>query len=131
MSNLTKQNVYGYGIVYKDQIDLLTKVLKIHSLVTNLKIEESYLRPKLAEVLSFYMLLGYSKETKNVIIESLKITLQNLNQINAELTKKKYLVRDNNNFRKKHLSKELNEFKEFFLSNDLSKILLIKLTKDK
>lgn len=121
-----KINVYGFPVVYNDQLDLLRKVLKIHAVVTNIEKDENFLRPKLVDVLSFYILMGYSSETKDIILESLDITTKNLNQINSELKKKKCLVVDIHNFRNKHLSEELKQLKNYFLEGDYSKIFLIK-----
>lgn len=118
-------NVYGYPVSYSDKLDLLRKVLKVHAVVTNIDKNENFLRPKLVDVLSFYILMDYSKETRDIILDSLDITQKNLNQINSELTKKKYLIRDNNNFRKKHLSKELKMLKKYFLEGDYKKIFLV------
>lgn len=123
-------NVYGFSIGYKDNLDLLRKVLKIYATVTNIDKSENFLRPKLVDVLSFYILLGYSKKTKSIILESLGITVKNLNQINSELNKKKYLVRDIHNFRKQHLSQELNNLKNYFINEEYSKIFLVKFRKN-
>ena len=121
-----EMNVYGFPISYTDELDLLKKVLKINAVVTNINENENYLRPKLVDVLSFYILLGYSKETKDLILESLSINMKNLNQINSELTRKKYLIRDLHNFKKKHLSEELKSLKKYFIEGESAKIFLIK-----
>ena len=125
------KSVYGLNIDFKDRLDLLKKILKLHALVTNINKAENYLRPKLVDVLSFYILRGYSKETKDLILASLGITGKNLNQINSELTKKKYLIRDNNNFRKKHLSQELKVLRDYFLEGEYNKIYLVKFNERK
>lgn len=117
--------IYGYEVSFKDKLDLLRKVLNIHATLTNLNKEKNHLRPKLVDVLSFYILMGYSKETKEMILESMGITVKNLNQINSELTKKGYLVRDTMNFRIKHLSNELKMLKGYFLTGESKKAYLI------
>jgi len=122
-------NVYGYNLKFKDDLDLLNKILSIYAAIVNLNEGNNHLRPKLVQVISFYILFGYSVDTKNTIMESLNITKKNLNQINSELTRKNYLLRDAFNFRTKHLSKELKEVKSYFLTGNHSKIFLIKLTK--
>lgn len=124
-------NVYGYPVDYSDELDLLRKVLKVHAVVTNIDKDENFLRPMLVKVLSFYILWGYSKETKEIIMDSLEITQKNLNQINSELTKKKYLVRDTHNFRKKYLSKELTMLKNYFLEGDYKKVFLVRFKEKK
>lgn len=124
-------NVYGFTLDYKDNWLLVRQILRIYALVTNINKGDNFLRSRLADVLSFYILFDYSKETKNLIIKSLKITNKNLNQINAELTEKKFLIRDLHNFRKKHLSKDLVSLKKYFLDEEnLNKFFLIKMRKD-
>ena len=123
-------NIYGIPLVYRDKLDLLKKVLKVYATLINVNKKGNYLRPRLVDVLAFYILFGYNKETKILIMESLKMDVKNLNQINSELSKKKFLIRDSNNFTKKHISKELDELKNYFLSDDLSKVFAIKFVKN-
>lgn len=123
-------NVYGIPIKYKDKLDLLKKVLKIYASVININTKKNYLRPRLVDVLAFYILFGYNKKTKELILQSLKMDIKNLNQINSELTKKKFLIRDNNNFTKKHISQELEELNKYFILENTKKIFLIKFSSD-
>lgn len=118
--------VYGFKVEFQDELDLLEKIISLYSTTKNMIDKENYLRPKLVKVLSFYVLRGYSKETKELILSSLNINTQNLNTINSELTKKGYLVIDPYTQRKKHLSKELQELKDYFLHNDSNKVFMVK-----
>lgn len=129
--NNKSPNVYGFNVSYKDNLDLLRKVLILNATSTNINKGKNYLRPKLVDVLSFYILYDYSKETKDLIIESLKIKGTNLNQINSELTRKGYLIKDYFNYRRKTLSEELIALKKYFLEEDTSKIFLIKFNEKK
>ena len=122
----TEQPIFGYTISSKGDLDLLTRVLNIYSVIQG----EKFLRPKLVSVLVFYIKLGYSVATKDIIKESLGIKVENLNQINAELTKKGCLVRDSRNFKLKHLSEDMKELRKYFLEGDFSKILLVKFKKN-
>lgn len=123
-------NVYGIPITYKDKLDLLKKVLRIYASVININTNKNYLRPRLVDVLAFYILFGYTKDTKKLILESLKMDIKNLNQINSELTKKKFLIRDANNFTKKHISKELEGLNDYFILKKTNNIFLVKFIKD-
>lgn len=118
----TEQPIFGYTVTSKGRLDLLNKMLNIYSAIQG----EKFLRPKLISVLAFYVQFGYSVETKSLIMDSLGIKVENLNQINAELTKKGCLVRDSMNFKLKHLSSDMMELKNYFLKGDYSKILLVK-----
>ena len=124
-------NIYGYPVKYKDKMDLLQKVLSVHAVVTNIEKGKNYMRPMLVKVIAFYILMGYSKETRDIIKESLNIKGSNLNQINSELTRKGYLVKDYMNFRVKYLSKELHQLKSYFLEGDYVKLFTIKFSKVK
>ena len=53
-------NVYGIPIKYKDKLDLLKKVLRIYASVININTKKNYLRPRLVDVLAFYILFGYN-----------------------------------------------------------------------
>lgn len=108
-------DMYIQRFEYKDSLDKLTKVLQLYALMVNLKVGKIYLRPKLVEILAFYILKGYSDETKELIIKTLNITRPNLNQINAELTRKGYLRIDQRSYRKKYLSPAMLQIKEYFM----------------
>lgn len=111
-------DMYIQKFEYKDSLDKLTKVLQLYALMINLKVGKIYLRPKLVEVLAFYILKGYSDKTKETIINTLGITKPNLNQINSELTKKGYLRIDQRSYRKKYLSPAMLQIKDYFLNNN-------------
>ena len=111
-------DMYIQKFEYTDTLDKLTKVLQMYALMVNLKIGKIYLRPRLVEVLAFYILRGYSPETKEIIINTLNIEKANLNQINSELTKKGYLRIDQRSFRKKYLSPAMLQIKEYFMKDE-------------
>ena len=77
-------DMYIQKFEYTDTLDKLTKVLQMYALMINLKIGKIYLRPRLVEVLAFYILRDYSNETKELIIQTLGIEKANLNQINVK-----------------------------------------------
>lgn len=118
--------VYGCSVSYVDKLDMTSKVLNVYACVVNINKGENHLRPRLVQVLAFYLLMSYCNETKQLIQESLGITLKNLNQINSELTKKGYLLRDSRNHRRRHLSKELEIIKNYFVdSNEKTKKIFL------
>ena len=123
-------DMYIQKFEYKDSLDKLTKVLQLYALMINLKVGKIYLRPKLVEVLAFYILKGYGDKTKETIINTLGITKPNLNQINSELTKKGYLRIDQRSYRKKYLSPAMLQIKDYFLNNNDFCLLGFKFEKD-
>lgn len=128
---LDNKLVYAYPVAFRDKLDLLRKVLRVYALVTNIEEEENYLRPRLVDVLSFYILRGYNNETTDLILESLDIKKSNLTQINSELRRKGFLVRDTHNFRKNTVSEEMRLLCEHFIDTKDRKIFLIDFQKMK
>lgn len=109
--------IYGYSLEFSNRLDLMKKAVSVFATLEALKAGEVKIRKKLIDVLSFYALNGYSRETKKMISETLEISTDNLTQINAELTKSGYLLRDRNNFRKKTLHPDLERLKNIFITD--------------
>ena len=109
--------IYGYSLDFSNRLDLMKKAVSVFATLEALKAGEVKIRKKLIDVLSFYALNGYSRETKKMISETLEISTDNLTQINAELTKSGYLLRDRNNFRKKTLHPDLERLKNIFITD--------------
>lgn len=117
---LENVKIQYFNLSYSDKLDICRKIMSIYALVINMqqRSKNNFLNQRAADVLAFYMTMGYSKETKNVIVEALDTNIKNLNQINAELTKKMFLIRDPYNAQKRSLSPELQQLKQFFLDID-------------
>lgn len=109
--------IYGYTLKFGSRLDLMRKAVAIFATLEALKHGEVKIRKKLIDVLTFYALNGYDLKTKKMIIETLEISADNLTQINAELTKSGYLIRDRNNFRKKTLHPDLERLKNIFITD--------------
>ena len=109
--------IYGYTLEFGSRLDLMKKAVTIFAALEALKAGEVKIREKLIDVLTFYSLNGYNRDTKKMIMETLQISSDNLTQINAELTKSGYLIRDSNNFRKKTLHPDLESLKNLFITN--------------
>jgi hypothetical protein len=106
---------------YKNEIDLVDKLLSIYSITK--KDKKQQLRKFEKDVLNYYMRFGYSPETKKKLIEDLKKSSDSITQATFYLTKKGYLVQNERNFAKKSLSKDLLRFSEAFVSGD--KVMLV------
>lgn len=117
--------IYGNTFKYKTDIDLLSLVIRIFSIV---KLDDD-LENHQERVLMFYIKYGYSPDTKDKIISSLGIKRHYLNTINHHLDKKGYLIKDNNNRQKKHLSAELQQLREAWVDNKVD-VYAIKFVKD-
>ena len=109
--------MYGYPLEFGSRLDLMKKAVTIFATLESLKAGEVKIRKKLIDVLTFYALNGYDRETKKMITETMNISSDNLTQINAELTKSGYLLRDRNNFRKKTLHPDLERLKNIFITD--------------
>lgn len=111
-----KKTYYTHKIEYKDTLDKLKHVLEIYALYVNMKVGSIYLRPRLVEILAFYILKGYNDKTKELILQTIpNLSKANLNQINSELTKKGFLRIDSRSYRKKYLSDSMLQIKEYFM----------------
>jgi len=128
MSNLS---VYGEKLKYKSEFDLLYKFLKIYATIAQLYSEDDMkpLRNRLIEVLTFYLMYGYSKKTKEIIKESLNIKDTNLNVMNSHLSKQGYIIRDRFVNGKYHLKPELLAMRDYCQSDMKNKVFLINLIK--
>lgn len=113
------RQVYLNKMKVDSDFDKISKIVSIFSIIKNGNLGEMHIRQRCVEVISYYVLFGYSSETRALITESLKISKKNLNQINSELTLKGYLVKDSRNYHTKHLSQELQRIKDYFLSRDV------------
>ena len=104
-----------FKIGFESPLDFFTNVMKVYAVIANIKFKQkNYLRDRDVEVLAFYMTFGFSKETKNLILETFKINAKNLNQLNSELTRKGFLIRDPYNANKRYISQELQMLQNLF-----------------
>lgn len=122
---MTEENkidsIYGYKLKVEDRLDLMKKAVAIFATLERVRTGEVKIRRKLESVLAFYALNGYNPETKKMIVETLNISADNLTQINAELTRNGYLIRDKNNFRKKYLHPDVLLLKDILASPVIDK----------
>lgn len=125
MSNTVIDSIYGYSVKPKNRLDLMRISVAIFATLERVRTGEVMIRKKLEDVLAFYALNGYNTETKKMIIETLNISADNLTQINAELTRNGYLIRDNNNFRKKYLHPDILRLKDTLTSPIVDKLKAI------
>lgn len=124
--------LYSIDIKFKDSIDLLQKVLTLYSAGVHLNRNNENLRPRLIQILAFYVLKGYSSETKDLILDSIpELKKSNLNQINSDLLKLGYLEKGRYKNDERTLSKPLLELKQYLEKDSNGKpFIIFKLTKD-
>jgi len=99
----------------KNDFDLLSKVIRIYSVIKLGDGLKQSLEKNEEKVLVYYLKYGYSKDTKKLILEDLDIKSTYLNTVNCKLDKKGYLIKDKRNKQKKHLSEGLKKLKESFI----------------
>lgn len=84
--------VYNLKIKHSNSYELVNYFLSVYAALEGNKNHK--LRPKLVEILSYYVLYGYNDDTKKLIVNIIpNMTLLNLNQINSELQRKGYLLK--------------------------------------
>ncbi|MFT6125915.1 MAG: hypothetical protein ACJAVA_000357 [Flavobacteriaceae bacterium] len=76
------------------------------------------------EVLTYYLILGYSKDTKKFILKGLDITDSNLNNINHELRKMGVIKSVGYNQSNNEVNEDLLAFKKFIVDKKGSYILI-------
>lgn len=125
---LYPMKIFSSTIKCQHKLSLIQEVLKYYSIsrvMEGLKDgEDCNLRPKLIVVLSYYIINGYSDETKQMLL-GMNINRLLLNQMNSELTRKKYLITDKLNKRKKALAPDIINLRDYFLSDIEPKIFAI------
>jgi hypothetical protein len=111
--------VYRVDVGFRDSLEKIRHAITWFNLTNNLKKGKETLRPRLVEILAYYVMRGYSTETKNFIIKSIpKMKKTNLNQINSELQKLGYLIQDRVRENDRHLHPSLEQLKIYIKDNE-------------
>jgi len=102
-----------------DKINRIVSIFAIiknnnHALANKSDLNKLHLRPKAVEVISYYILFGVSSSTKD-LMQDAGFSRANIHQINSELRKLGYLIKDNKNYHNDFLSPELQRIKDYFL----------------
>lgn len=132
-------NIYKFDIKYENTYELISHFVSVYSKANNVKFEkideedkvdktkDGYIRPALVKVLTYYVLKGYSDETKELILKgNPKMNLKNLNQINSELQNKGYLLKDKYKKGVRHLNKSLKNIKDYIENNEPPYVIMMK-----
>ena len=106
-------NIMKIDILCKNEIKLLRYLVELYAISIEFKFNRPKLRKKLTELLTYYVKYGYNKETKDIAAESLSISMENINVMNAELTKLGFLVTDYKNKHNKTLNKDLIALRDY------------------
>lgn len=109
------QIVHRHILKYKNTVDMLSKLVSIYSIVK--KAEKDQILPFERDILVYYILFGFSRETKDTIKKELKKSDNSINTTNSNLRKKGFLVRHKTNFTMGHVSKELQSLVDSFLKD--------------
>jgi hypothetical protein len=104
-------------IKYKNQVDLVDKLLKIYDLSKEYSLDDNKrnLRNFERQVLNYYIRHGYSKETKNLIEKDTGKKLNAIVQIDFLLKESGYLEDMENNYRMKKLNPYLEKIRQDFI----------------
>ena len=104
---------YGTNVKCDNDIEVLSAMIQLYSVSISLRGGKK-LRPKLAQLLSYYVKYGYSKETKDLAKDSMYTTSYNITVMNSELDKLSYLLTSNTNFHVKSLNSELQLLANYY-----------------
>lgn len=122
--NKKERKLFGVSVPYTSRYDLIKKSIELYSTVRYVTEDVDRLRRRLVEVLAFYVLYGYNSKAKKMIQESLGVSVQNINQMNAELLKLGYLSIDQYNLHNRIVHPELVKMGELYApeSEELSSV---------
>lgn len=76
------------------------------------------------QVLAYYLKFGYNKDTKNLLAESMKISMSNLNVVNCALRKVGMLIPVEYSQSENTINEKLLEFKNYLVDNQGSHVLI-------
>jgi len=98
------------GIPYKSDLDNIEKILTIYSIVKEIKFRDFE-----KDVLKYYLVYGYNKETQEMIMEDLGKSGVNIRVTDTWLRKNGFLNLGVNNKRKSLLSKDMEMMRKDFI----------------
>lgn len=98
------------GIPYKSDLDKIEKILTIYSIVKEIKFRDFE-----KDVLKYYLVYGYNKETQEMITEDLGKSDVNIRVTDTWLRKNGFLNLGVNNKRKSSLSKDMEMMRKDFI----------------
>ena len=98
------------GISYKSDLDKIEKILTIYSTVKEVKFRDFE-----KDVLKYYLVYGYNKETQEMIMEDLGKSDVNIRVTDTWLRKNGFLNLGVNNKRKSSLSKDMEMMRKDFI----------------
>jgi hypothetical protein len=98
------------GIPYKSDLDKIEKILTIYSIVKEIKFRDFE-----KDVLKYYLVYGYNKETQEMIMEDLGKSDVNIRVTDTWLRKNGFLNLGINNKRKSSLSKDMEMMRKDFI----------------
>ena len=101
-------------------MDEILRCIKLYVILQDIK----KLTGRKLEVLAYYLLYGYSKKTKKAVIQGIKITDSNLNNINHELRKMGVINSIGWNQSANEVNKDLLEFKKFVVDEKGAYLLI-------
>jgi len=121
--------MFRFKLDYKNNIDLVDKLVSIYSI--NKKDKKGVpirILPYEKSILIFYLIHGFNKNTKEIIMSDLKKTEHQINTTNTNLRNKGYLFKDSRNKTKGYVVKDLQDMVDTFLK-DGNKVLVTEFRK--
>lgn len=98
------------GIPYKSDLDKIEKILTIYSIVKEIKFRDFE-----KDVLKYYLVYGYNKETQEMVREDLGKSDVNIRVTDTWLRKNGFLNIGISNKRKSSLSKDMEMMRKDFI----------------
>ena len=116
---MAKVKSFGGIAVLDSDLELSKALIFQYSYLRFLQKKTSrVLRDQLVTLLSFYLIYGYSKETKELFDEFAQVGAKNINSFNYALKKLGYLTDDKMSKRVKYLHPDLLQLKKYIASSE-------------
>ena len=122
-----ENKIYAVQVHCDNEIEVLSALVQLYSTSVLLRKGKDRLRNKLTELLAYYIKYGYSKETKELAMDSMNTSSYNINVMNSELTRLEYLITSNTNFHDKELNGELKSLADYYKNPSEDKLFIFKI----
>ncbi|MAX51569.1 MAG: hypothetical protein CMH22_06275 [Methylophaga sp.] len=107
--------LYKSKTKYKHEVELVDRIISIYSTIK--KDKKNQILPFEKEILIYYILNGFSKETKEIIKTEKKKNNSQIDTANCNLRRKGFLIKGNKNQKISYVKEEIQEMVDSFLNN--------------
>lgn len=112
--------MYRFVIPYKDTVDMARKILLMYNGYSMATGKKSIIDMRHVNLLSYYLVFGYSMETKKKFSHCFSVEMQYVAVLDTEMRKRGILVDPDGNFRSRRLCDDIENMRRLFISENQS-----------